>query len=206
MDIKLNLINQSNDHNNSDVVIFSKNVATDYEEPSIAWTVIQNCGLGSHHPFAYPMGTQAGYSDSWGNYTAQVNAEAGQRFDAVRTDSGDVIRLSSQPAAAPDEIEIANDLAQGAINALIYKDGRLFAHKTGIAPEQKAVFEFKPTIWVGVVSQIVEGQVMNAAILSDINTEISLLGIAGADIVMTGGGAGPEATPFEFTLQNIVMA
>ena len=33
--------------------------------------------------------------------------------------------------------------------------------------------------------------------MSSINTEISLLGIAGADIVMTGGGSGPDAKPFE---------
>ena len=45
-------------------------------------------------------------------------------------------------------------------------------------------------IWIGVVSQIEQGQVMNSAILSDINTEISLLGISRADIVMRGGGAG----------------
>ena len=46
---------------------------------------------------------------------------------------------------------------------------------------------------------------MNSAILSDINTELSLLGIQSADIVMTGGGAGPQATPFEFTLENVVL-
>jgi hypothetical protein len=206
MNIKLNLINRSNDHNNSDIVIFSKNVATEYDEPSIAWTVIQNCGLGSHHPFAYPMASQVAYADSWGNYTPQMDAQAGQRFEAVRSNSGDVIQLSSQPAAAPNEVEIANSLEQGAINAQVYKDGRLFAHKAGVAPGQKAVFEFKPTIWIGVVSQIIEGQVMNSAILSAVNTEISLLGIASADIVMTGGGPGPEATPFEFSLENIVMA
>lgn len=47
---------------------------------------------------------------------------------------------------------------------------------------------------------------MNSAILASINTEISLLGIASAGIVMTGGGAGPDATPFEFSLQSIAMA
>jgi hypothetical protein len=67
------------------------------------------------------------------------------------------------------------------------------------------VFEFKPTIWIGVASQIVQGQVMDSAIISNINTEISLLGIASADIVMTGGGPGANSTPFAFNLENIVM-
>ena len=47
---------------------------------------------------------------------------------------------------------------------------------------------------------------MNSAIIGDINTEISLLGVASADIVMTGGGPGQNATAFQFTLENVVMS
>jgi hypothetical protein len=104
------------------------------------------------------------------------------------------------------EVQVLNSLPKGAINAGIYKAGKLLATKTSIAPQQKAVFEFKPTLWIGVVSQVDEGQVMNSAILSNIDTEISLLGIASADIVMTGGGPGSGATPFVFRLENVVMA
>jgi hypothetical protein len=103
-------------------------------------------------------------------------------------------------------VQLRNDLQKGAINATIYKDGRNLATKTSVAPGQKAVFEFKPTIWIGAVSQVVEGQVMNSAIMSDVNTELSLLGIASADIVMTGGGPGTNSTAFTFNLENVVMA
>ena len=75
-----------------------------------------------------------------------------------------------------------------------------------MAPGQKAVFAFKPTIFIGVVSEVAEGDVMDSAVISDINTEISLLGIASADIVMTGGGTGPDAVPFAFNLENVQMA
>ena len=34
----------------------------------------------------------------------------------------------------------------------------------------------------------------------------ALLGIASADIVMTGGGPGRNPPPFSFTLENVVMA
>jgi hypothetical protein len=102
-------------------------------------------------------------------------------------------------------VQVLNALPKGAINVGCYKDGKLLALKTSIAPQQKAVFEFKPTLWIGVVSQIEQGQVMNSAILSHINTEISLLGIASADIVMTGGGPGSNSTPFAFNLENVVM-
>jgi hypothetical protein len=205
MDIKLNFFNDSNDVNNSEIVIFAKNVATDVQETAVAWQVIKNCGQGDHHPFVYPMATQVGASDSWGNYTPLLDATNGQQFSMVLDASGDVLKYSGN-AASPNEIEVLNALRQGAINAGIYKSGKLYAQKTDIAPQQKAVFQFKPELWIGVASQAEEGEVMNSAIISSINTQLSLLGIASADIVMTGGGAGPSATPFEFTLANVEYA
>jgi hypothetical protein len=205
-DIKLNFIDNSNDRNNSSVVIFQKNVATNYEEIAIAWKVIENCGQSWNHPFVYPMEMTIAASDSWGNYSPQIPATNGQLFQVVNNGSGDVLNYQGQNAGSPNEVDILNTLNMGAINANVYKDGRLLAAKTGIAPGQKAVFQFKPTIWIGVVSQVEEGQVMNSAIISQINTEISLFGLASADIVMTGGGPGANSTPFIFTLQNKVYA
>jgi hypothetical protein len=206
MDVKLNFINDSNDVNNSEIVIFGKNAASSVEETTVAWLVIQNCGQGDHHPFAYPMSNQVGASDSFGNYTPLLDAANGQQFLMVRDTSGDVLKLSTESAVSSKQIEVLNALVQGAINAGIYKSGKLYAQVTSIAPQQKAVFQFKPAIWIGAVSQAVEGEVMNSAIVSPVNTELSLLGIASADIVMTGGGAGPSATPFVFTLANITYA
>lgn len=205
MDIQLKFINQSNDANNSDVVIFQKNIATDFNEVAVAWTVIHNCGQGDYHPFKWPEASTINAGDSWGNFTPQLQAEPGQLFQLQMTTSGDHLSLAG-PATNPQEIQLLNALPKGAISANIYKDGRLLASKTSIAPGQKAVFQFKPTLWIGVVSQVSAGDVMNSAILSSVNTEISLLGIASADIVMTGGGSGVNSQPFQFTLQNVVMA
>jgi hypothetical protein len=171
----------------------------------VAWTVIQNLGQGDNHPFTYPVAFTVGASDSYGNFTPQLNATNGQLFAMVLSTSGDILTLKGA-ASSPSEVQVLNDLPQGAINANIYRDGKLLATKTSIAPGQKAVFEFKPTIWIGVASQIAEGQVIDSAIISDINTEISLLGVASTDIVMTGGGPGPDSKPFQFTLSNVKMA
>lgn len=203
--VNLNFINNSNDVNNSEIVIFAKNAATSFDELPVAWTVIRYCGQGDNHPFTYPMTQTIGASDSFGNYTARYDAPRGQRFATVFTTSGDKL-IPQGAATSPREIQLLNALPKGAVNAQIYKDGRLFATKTTIAPQQVAVFDFKPTIWIGVASRVEEGEVLNSAIVANINTEISLLGIASADIVMTGGGAGPNATPFVFTLDNVVMA
>ncbi|MCB1053691.1 MAG: hypothetical protein KDC71_24015 [Acidobacteria bacterium] len=203
--VALNVINQSNDQNNSEIVIFQKNVATTFDEIAVAWRVIRNLGRGDYHPFTFPLNMTVGSSDSWGNFTPQLDAYPGQAFQMTLQPSGDV--LSYQGAAtSPTEVQVNNNLPSGAINANIFKNGKLLATKTSIAPGQKAVFEFKPTIFIGVVSQVQEGQIMNSAIISQINTEISLLGIASADIVLTGGGPGPNSSPFEFSLNNVVMA
>jgi hypothetical protein len=205
VDIHLNLINQSNDTNNSQIVIFQKNVGAGLSELAVAWHVIENLGQGDNHPFVYPMSIAVGASDSYGNYTPQLPASYGQRFAMKLTQSGDQLSFDGDGTSA-EEVQVANNLQAGAINAMIYKAGNLFATKTNIAPGQLAAFQFKPTIRIGIVSQVTRGQTMNEAIMSSINTEISLLGLASADIVMTGGGPGPNSKPFEFHLANIVMA
>ncbi|CAN7319232.1 hypothetical protein ACOCG7_20140 [Paraburkholderia sp. DD10] len=205
MDIQLNFINLSNDVNNSQVVIFQKNVSTDFDELAIAWKVISNCGRGDNHPFVFPMQTTLTASDADGNYMPQRPAQNGQMFSVTRAASGNVLGVAGA-ASSSREIQLRNDLRSGAITAGVFKDNRLLAHKTGIVPGQKAVFEFKPTLWIGTASQIEQGAVMNSAVLSDINTELSLLGIARCDIVMTGGGGGTTAVPYQFRLANVVMA
>src|SRR5258706_7384975 len=85
----------------------------------------------------------------------------------------------------PAEVQVLNNLRSGAIDAHIFKAGQLLASKTSIAPGQTAAFQFESSIWIGVARQIVEGQVMSSAILSSLNTEISLCGVKSADIVMT---------------------
>jgi hypothetical protein len=201
--IKLNFINRSNDITNLSVVIFQKNVANDFDETVVAWKVIENCGIQENHPFTFSFDLNVCSGDSYGNYTPQFNAFSGQAFEMLTTTSGDMLQISSTPATNSTEVEVRNNLEKGAINANCYKDGKLLAVKTGLAPGQKAAFEFQPKIYIGVVSEIEEGEIMNAAIISEINSEINLFGITSADIVMSGGGPGESSTSFNFTLENI---
>jgi hypothetical protein len=205
VDIQLNFINASNDVNRSSIVLFQKNVSADFDEMAVAWHVIQNCGQGDNHPFVFPMAMAVGASDSWGNYTPQKTTTIGQMWEMYNNQTGDVLQGAGS-ATSPTEVQVLNSLKTGAINASIYKGGKVLATKTSIAPQQKAVFQFKPTVWIGVTSEVVQGQVMNSAVISAVNTELSLLGLASANIVMTGGGAGPNSQPFSFTFDKVVMA
>lgn len=201
--IKLNFINRSNDTNNSSVVIFQQNIAEDFGEIAVAWTVIQNCGRLENHPFTYSLNYQVSASDSYGNYTPRLTAYDGDAYEMIKSTSGDILQLSPVPATSSGEVEVRNNLGIGSIDANCYRDGKLFAIKKNLAPGQKAVFQFQPRLYIGVVSQLEEGDVMISAIISQVNTEINLFGISSADIVMTGGGPGESATPFNFTLENI---
>ncbi|NOQ27164.1 MAG: hypothetical protein GQ564_17525 [Bacteroidales bacterium] len=203
MDIKLNFINNSNDQNNSEIVFFQKNVASDFNDTIVAWKVVKNCATGWHHNFNFTDEMAISATDSWGNeIVSPIPACNGQSFYVFKDSSGDQLAYNGQEANK-DEVELKNDLTTGSISANIYKGGKLLATKTGVSPGQKAAFQFKPSLWVAVVSQVQEGEIMNSAIISDINTELSLLGLESADIVMTGGGIGPNASKLEFALENI---
>lgn len=196
-DIQLTLINQSSDANNSSVVIFQQNVATSFEEIAVAWTVIDN-SPGQQTSIVYPTDLQIAVVDGRGNRTPLVAAQPGQAF-VMRAPTGP--RLAPDPTAPdPDEISLLNALPVGAITVEIYRAGRLLARQSGIPPRQTASFKFSHSLWIGPGHQVTQGQTLSSADLAKVNTELSLLGVTSADIVMAGGGTGPTATPFTFTL------
>ena len=200
--IELNLINQSNSNKNQSFVIFQKNIGSSYDESVVAWTVIENLRVGSSHliRYSHELGVSAG--DSYGNFTFPIGAENGQRFSMKRQPSGDVLVEDGQ-SASPNDIEVFNALPKGAIDANCFRSMRIVAKKTLLAPGQKAAFQFRPTIYIAALSQVVEGQILDFTSISHISTEISLLGIESADIIISGGGKSSSATEFTFTLDNI---
>jgi hypothetical protein len=200
--IALNLINNSADLNNSSVLIYQKNVATNFDEIAVAWQVIENLGAGWVPPFRYDLDLAVSASDSWGNFVPQMPSADGQLWTVSKDGSGDQLKPTG-PANSASEVQVLNGLDKGAIDACIYRSDTLLAKKTGVAPGQKAVFVFKPTIWIGIVSQVQQGDVLDAAIVSNVNTQLNLTNISSADIVMSGGGPGKSSQPFSFALQNV---
>lgn len=205
MDIQLTLINHSNDANNAHVVIFQKIPAVGVDQFPVAWRVFGPLGRGDAYPFVYPLSTGIATADSWGNYTPMMPVENGQLYGVAATSSGDALSLLGL-ASSPREIQCRNNLVQGAIAVSLYKSGKLWQQSASIPPGRTAVFASEPTLLISVIPGIGEGEVMDSAIVSSANAELSLLGIASADIIMTGGGPGETSTPFTFTLGNIVMA
>jgi hypothetical protein len=201
--IKLTFKNKSNDTNNSKVYFFQQNIVASLGELPIAWKVIEHCGRGDTNTFEFPDTLQVGVTDSFNNVTPLLDAAPGQAFEVVRDSSGDVLQTLGD-ATSKTEVQINNNMAKGAFVGGIYKAGKLLAQKTGVYPQSMAAFEFKPSIWVGAGSQVVEGEVMNSAVLSQSNKQILLEGIASASIVMYGGGSGATAQALTFELEDVI--
>jgi hypothetical protein len=204
--IQLQLVNRSNDHNNVSYIIFQHNKAPGFTDTALAWMVVSNLGIGDNHPFSFPCHLDVAASDSWGNYTPWIPAETGQMFQMVRTPSGDQL-IQKGNALNGSEIDMMNSLEQGSINTHCYRSGKKLYSYIGLPPKQRAAFQFDQTIFMAAFLGIAEGEIMDANLLSQLDaTAFSLLGIASADIVITGGGIGPSAEPFKFTLDHVVHA
>jgi hypothetical protein len=205
IEIKLNFINNSSDINNSQIVIFQRNVApamlNDGKTP-VAWNVIQESKPGTSHTVVLSPDFAVCTSDEFGNVTPQLPAVNGQRFDLISSPAGSQLKLSAKNAANKFEIEIYNELPVGSISTMVFRNGLLLAEKTGLGPGQQATFQFYPAISIIVNANVQQGAVIDSSLISESNAMISLLGISSADIVMTGGGSGTSQTPYLFTLQN----
>jgi hypothetical protein len=206
MDIRLRFVNRSNDCGNSEVVLFQRDVIPDLDTFAVAWKVIRYCGRDCFHPFVYSTDIDVALGDEHGNFSPRAAAPAGTRFavDAHPTGRGRLV--PDRAGASGGDVEVVNRMTRGAVNVNAFSAGRLIAVKEAVAPGQKAVFRFTPTLWIGVASQVQESRALHAAVLSSVNTQLPLAGIAAADIVMTGGGTGADAQPFAFALEHVVRA
>jgi hypothetical protein len=48
-----------------------------------------------------------------------------------------------------------------------------------------------------------EGARLESAALDQLQSQVGLMGVSAADIIMTGGGVGPNATQYQFELVPI---
>lgn len=201
--IKLTFRNKSQDTKNSSIVMFQQDTGATVDDTAIAWKVIQNCGIGDFNPFDYPMTQQVSVIDAWGNYSPLQDANNGDVFSV--TDAGGktgTILTKTRETGDPNMITVRNDLSVGSIDIAVYKDDRALALKTGVSPGEESVFELLPYLYIGTCSDVEEGDVMDSDTVPSVLTKLSLLGLKSADIVMTGGGVGPKATPFVFQLDK----
>lgn len=202
-DIKLNFINRSND-NTKDVVIYQPNIATmSYNEQPVAWKVFKNCGINEEHLFIFEWTVEVAIRNMFGEFDKFVEAPSGGVLEIVERNYNEQLLVSNRRTDNPSEFEVCNKLEYGSYGICCFRSDQLLAQRDDLYPSDTTYFRFPTGIHIGIVSDVEEGDEMEPEMAVTFETELNLIGITAADIVMTGGGRGEDATPIEFSLENI---
>lgn len=192
--VNLRFINRSNTVGGTDIIVFQKNLEGVMDENIVAWQI---CTLAQDEAddIVYDKRLQLGYNVIGVGRVTTVNASVGNIYGL-----NNGVYYSGE-WMSPSELATFNTNPY-AIVVEVYRSGNVLSALPA-GSDDTSLFRFNPTIWVGVVSSIEEGDVLDSGTVASINTEISLLGIKSADVVMVGGGVGPSAVPYSFMLENI---
>jgi hypothetical protein len=98
-------------------------------------------------------------------------------------------------SSSASEFGVINTISSD-IMVTIKRNGNAI-ESTTVVPSATKKFQYQPKMRIGVSDNLNE-----VIPLSEVNTELSTLGIESADIVITGG----NGSPYSFTLQNITFA
>jgi hypothetical protein len=200
---RLNFINRSYDVNRSDISIFQSNEAARSRGRPIVWKVIRRCPIDWSHPFTFSSELRVGLRDRHGNRSPGLPVAPG-RLACVSPRPRGGVELLLERGDDPASIHVENRSEATGLWAEIYRDGRLLSRRKGLAPRARAVFRFGHRIYLFAASGIDEGDLLRR---SDLHwrtvTGLDLHGVTSADIVMTGGGYGPRATPLRFHLHRV---
>lgn len=208
--ILLKLINRSKDQSNSEVVIFQENVAENFRPHTVAWRVLRNVERDDYFYFEYSPIIEVGMCQTMGSrgMPRMTEVEPGLAYEVVDDISGQALRLSERWVGDPSRVEVFNEHSTGVFDTNCYRSGSLLATKESLMPGGIAAFQFQSCLNFAVVSEmedldeVTEGGIIDSYHLLDVTTTLNLGFMTSADIIMTGGGSGPDAEPFQFTLEN----
>lgn len=201
--IKLNLINKSANTQNNNFIVFQKNASDTFffNESVVAWQVIKSLSKGEHYEFLYSEDFSVGAKLSNGNIMPAIPAYYRNTYEVAFNRLGHVLQASSTPSINPYEIEIWNNLDLNAVDAHIYRNDSLLAIKNNIQPSTRANFKFLPKLYIGVVSNINQGDILSPSVHVQLQTELNIGDLTKADIIITDDKYS-RASPIKFTLIN----
>ena len=185
--------------------MFQKNDIPAGRDTVLAWKVIENCGYGSCHPFEYSESIEIAAGDGYGNYSRKLPAAEGRHFAAMPAPVGRTFTARGRGPRA-DSISVENGLPRGAVSFNAIRSSRLLWKTPPMAPRQTALFRFEPALWVTLAAEAREGESLSASAVASASAVLGLGGVRSADIMMTGGGQGPNSAPIDFTLENVTKA
>lgn len=171
------------------VVLYITNTAAGFDETVLIWKEF----------YFVPKNTQPKTFDFWGEYAASGYLGSNHLFEipVLRgkkyriNDANNAFELMGN-ATSGAEIQFFNNKEQPV--SLILKKSNSILFNGSLNSNATKAFSYKPTVLIGVADSL-----SGYYNVSNINTEISLLGVATADINIHEG----LAQPYQFTLSNI---
>lgn len=200
-EVKITYINESDNHNNPQIVVFTKNMTPtfDHLKDGIGWLVLYDIGKGSSSSFVFPIETTV--QGMWGerNKTRMLESKIGQQYTVEKDDTG-IVLVANGAASDPMAIEVNNNVkVAGGIQAQLRKEGKVMMTKHIAAPGQKASFVLQPKLYWGIAYDITEGQPLSKAVLhSDDFFEQTLEGVSEVDVVLRGNAK----DGYQFFIEN----
>lgn len=193
------VVNSTNDSTPKKIIIILKSVAGSFDESGVqAWKTLMFNGSAN----------ELKYFNFSGEYTIKaegishgIEAVRGKRYQVNQAGTG--LELLGN-ASSVNEYQFKNNTSNN-LTVSILKDKNKI-ETTTVTPNQIKAWQFNTTFWIAAFSTDTDTSGSIEELLPEVNTQINLMGVRSADVVMTGGGAGPSAQPISFSLQNIVYS
>lgn len=194
-------INKSQSPVPADVVFFEPAGFYDSLTVRLPWLLIVQCPFGFSHPFEYSTFLDMRLRDDWGNYSPPVKARPGTQY-AIRKVNG-IETIEPVGPTAGQEIEVLNELDEGAPSVVLSRNGRITAIRGSLTPGEFFSFRTPDVLLVRKVSGIEQARRIKQLEQDGYSTLVSLKGVNNAELLMTGGGSGSGAKKYSFSLEQI---
>ncbi|MFS0519402.1 hypothetical protein ACEYW6_32555 [Nostoc sp. UIC 10607] len=201
--VDITFVNQSNDEDDSSVLVFMKPTESNFAAQSTAWQVIKNIGYNCWHKFTYTLDTSVvALWDNGNSGTFPIPTTNGKNY-ALKQSKGGFTLEEAGNGNAPNEFDVINKIATAhGISVVAYKDGNPILTKNTVAKGEKAEFVFHPKLYFGLNSEYEVGDTVSSAVMSEDFKEISLEGLKSITVAMTGN----PANGYNFTVTDQVPA
>lgn len=191
--------------NPPDVVIYQREESEETDS-AIAWHVIKNCGYGNYHPVFFSVHPELSVSDGYGNYMYPRAVSGGDELLLTVGSAGNK-QLDRRMGRVPaNKVKLVNGLGMGCVHVHLLRKGKASHSRFNVSPGESAVFTLSNKIYVSTARVMSSGGLLSEGDMAATSTELSLYGVASADVYMTGGGPGPNAKGFSFSMENVVPA
>lgn len=164
----------------SDVLVFTKNTRADLDAlPPTAWQVISKVGYNGYHSFVYTIDTKIEVSWDGGNTGVMPTDTTEGTVWSLTTVGQDYQLEQTGLTTLSNEIDVINNVhVANGIAVTLLKDGKAVMTQPLVGFDEKAEFGLTPKIYVGLVSNVIEGDTLKSAVMSKDFTQFDLTGLS----------------------------